>query len=60
MAMPQPWPLLSARSKGLRYSILYPKLFGPTVKKNLLVIGRTFQITKTIYSNSERSEQFLK
>ena len=36
--------------------ILLPKLFLPTVRKIVLVI---FEITKTILSNSERSEQFL-
>ena len=36
-----------------RNGILLPKLFWPTVRK-------TFEITRTTYSNSERSEQFLK
>ena len=54
-------------------SILLPKLFWPTVRKNcssdwekLLKFeaegqefSKTFGITRTIYSNSERSEQFL-
>ena len=40
--------------------ILLPKLFRPTGrKKNVLVIEKNFEITRTIYSNSERSEQFL-
>ena len=56
--------------------ILLPKLFWPTVRKNFLADrekllkfeaeGREFEITRiilvtrTIYSNSERLEQFLK
>jgi hypothetical protein len=53
--------------------ILLPKLFWPTVRKKcssnrertLEIRGwrpricKTFEITRTIYSNSERSEQFL-
>ena len=58
-----------------RYSNLFllPKLFWPTVRKNCssdwektfeirgwkLRIFKIFEITWTIYSNSERSEQFL-
>ena len=59
--------------KGFTIGILLPKLFWPTVRKNcssdqekLLKFeaeGREFEkkfeITRTIYSNSERSEQFL-
>ena len=54
--------------------ILSPKLFWPTVRKNCCrdrekllklcrgwrqKIWKIFEITRTIYSNSERSEQFL-
>ena len=51
--------------------ILLPELFWPTVKKNVLEIEKNeiqdwrerffkfFEITRTIYSSSERSEQFL-
>ena len=53
--------------------ILLPKLFWPTVRKKLFYwsrktfeiegwrprICKNFEITWTIYSNSERSEQFL-
>ena len=51
--------------------ILFPKFFWPTVRKKcssdrekLLKFeaegrGKIFEITRTIYSNSERSEQFL-
>ena len=53
--------------------ILLPKLFWPTVRKNCSKwsrknfeiwgwrarICKIFEITRTIYSNSERSEQFL-
>ena len=55
-----------------KIGILLPKLFWPTVRKIILVIKKnfwnswpsasnlqTFEITRTIYSNSERSEQFL-
>ena len=54
--------------------ILFPKLFRPTVRKKcssdlekplkfkaeLTRICKFFEITKTIYSNSERSDQFWK
>ena len=46
-------------------SILLPKLFWPTVRKTFEIRGwrprfcKIFEITRTIYSNSERSEQFL-
>ena len=43
--------------------ILLPKLFWPTVRKNCSSarekICKIFEITRTIYSNSGRSEQFL-
>ena len=48
--------------------ILLPKLFWPTVRKKCPTfeirgwrprICKIFEITRTIYSNSERSEQFL-
>ena len=40
--------------------ILLPKLFWPTVRKNCSSDWENlFEITRTIYSNSERSEQFL-
>ena len=56
-----------------RNGILLPKLFWPTLKKNVLVIKKNFleiwgcrpticknfDITWTIHSNSELSEQFL-
>ena len=55
-----------------RNGILLPKLFWPTVRKNCSSdrenfwnsrlkarIPKIFEITRTIYSNSERSEQFL-
>ena len=55
------------------YGILLPKLFWPTVRKHCSSdreklfeiwgwrprIFKNFEITRTIYSNSERSEQFL-
>ena len=41
------------------YGILLLKLFWPTVRKIVLVIEKNFEITRTIYSNSGRSEQFL-
>ena len=37
---------------NFRFGILLPKLFDPTVRKN-------FEITRSIYSSSERSEEFL-
>ena len=47
-----------------RNGILLPKLFWPTVRKNVQVIEKNFwkvfEIPRTIYSNSERSDQFLK
>ena len=58
--------------KNNKNGILLPKLFWPTVRKIILVIKKNFwnswpsasnlqnfEITRTIYSNSERSEQFL-
>ena len=43
--------------------ILLPKLFWPTVRKNCSSdrekLFKTFEITTTIYSNSERSGQFF-
>ena len=43
--------------------ILLPKLFRPTVRRNCSSDGekicKNFEITRTICSNSERSEQFL-
>ena len=56
-----PFSSRSAKNNG----ILLPKLFWPTVRKNCEIQGwrpricRIFEITWTIYSNSERSEQFL-
>ena len=60
------------KSNRKRYGILLPKLFWPTVRKNcssdrekLLKFEaegwefQNFEITRTIYSNSESSEQFL-
>ena len=54
------------------HGILLPKLFWPTVRKNwssdrekLVIRGwrpricKNFEITRTIYSSKERSEQFL-
>ena len=47
------------------YSILLPKLFWPTVRKCFEIQGwwpricKRFDITRTIWSNSKRSEQFL-
>ena len=42
---------------------MLPKLFWPTVRKIVLVIekklNKIFEINRTIYSNSERSEQFF-
>ena len=57
----------------IKNGILLPKLSWPTVRKIVLVIEKSFwnsrlkawefakilEITRTIYSNSERSEQFL-
>ena len=48
-------PLLLANNNG----ILLPKLFWPTVKKIVKWSRIFFKIIRTIYSNSERSEQFL-
>ena len=52
------WPLLSNNG------ILLLKLFWPTVRRNCSsdrekLFWKLFEITRTIYSNSERSEQFL-
>ena len=58
---------------GYRYGILLPKLIWPTVRKNCSSdwekkieirgwrarICKSFEITRTFCSNSERSEQFL-
>ena len=58
---------------GFLNSFLLPKLFWPTVRKKLSLwlrktfeirgwrprIYKIFEITRTIYSNSERSELFL-
>ena len=55
------WILNKLRNIG----ILLPKLFWPTVKKTVEIWGwrpricKMFEIRRTIYSNSERSEQFL-
>ena len=38
--------------------ILLPILFWPTVRKNWTIF-KIFEMTRTIYSNSEKSEQFL-
>ena len=61
-----------ALEKKTLFGILLPKLFWPTVRENcssdrekLEIRGwrpricKTFEITRTIYSNSERSEQLL-
>ena len=59
--------------KYIRNGILLPKLFWPTVRKNCPSdrektyeirgwrprICKNFEITRTIYSNNERSEQFF-
>ena len=43
----------------IKYGILLPKLFWPTVRKNCSIDQeKLFEITRTIYSNSEKSEQF--
>ena len=50
-----------------RYCILLPKFFWPTVRKNCsfeirglrLRICKSFEIVRTIFSNSERPKQFL-
>ena len=52
-----------------KYGILLPKLFWPTVRKkcskdrenfcNSWLKAQNFEITRTIYSNSERSEKSL-
>ena len=69
------WPGFSDLSTALKSDdILLQKLFWPSVKKNVLVtkknfwnlrlkaenLQKFFLITRTIYSNSERSNQFLK
>ena len=44
-----------------RNGILLTKLFRPTVRKNCSSDRKFFfEITRPIYSNSERSDQFLK
>ena len=59
--------------QSVKYGILLPKLFWPTVRKKCSSdlefffeircwrsrICKMFEITRTIYSNIERSEQFL-
>ena len=63
---------LTLRETGNSNGILLPKLFRPTVRKNCSSDRKNFwnsrlkaknlkifEITRTIYSNSERSEQFL-
>ena len=69
---PLGWRLVSSAGE-IRNGILLPKLFWPTVRKNCSSdrdfffeirgwrprICKNFEITKTICSNSERSEQFL-
>ena len=45
--------------------ILFPKLFWPNVRKNCSsdreqLLNKVFEITRTIYSNSERSDKFWK
>ena len=53
--------LLKLEAEG--NGILLPKLFWPAVRKNgssdWEKLCKIFEITRTIYSNSERSEQFL-
>ena len=47
------------------FGILFTKLFWPSVRKTFEIGGwrprifKNLEITRTIYSNSERSEQFL-
>ena len=53
----------------MQFGILFPKLFWPSGRKNNVLVTeknfwpsicKIFEITRKIYSNSERSEQFLK
>ena len=60
------WLFLTLTSKSLINGILLPKLIRPTVRKKCSssnrekkAEGREFEITITIFSNSERSETFL-
>ena len=55
------WNVLKSQTLWtLSNGISLPKLFWPTVRKNYSSDQeKTFEITLTIYSNSERSEQFL-
>ena len=67
------WKHTETNKRRDRNGILLPKLFWPTVRKNYSSDRKTllkfeaegqefatnFEITGTIYSNSERSEQFL-
>ena len=52
-------------STQMKIGILLPKLFWPTVRKTFEIRGwrpricKIFEITRAIYSNSERSEHFL-
>ena len=63
---------ISSKHRSFRNGILLPKLFRPTVRKkcssgheNLLKFKaegenfQNFEIIRTIYSNSERSEPFV-
>ena len=54
---------LSFAQCNVKNGILFPKLFWPTVRKNCFTDRqKLFEITRTIYSSSERSEvseQFL-
>ena len=58
--------MIGKTQKQLKIGILLQKLPWPTVRKKCSSdrswrprISKKFQITWTIYSNSERSEQFL-
>ena len=57
--------LVKKQNQNCNNGILLPKLFLPTLSKTFETCGwrpricKTFEITRTIYSNSERSEQFL-
>ena len=66
-------PSIISWPNSIRYGILLPKLFWPTVRKNCSSdrekivkfeakgqeFAKNFEITRTIYSNSERSERLL-
>ena len=56
-----PASFCSLKIQGLstENGILLPKLFWPNVRKNCSIDLENFEINRTIYSNSERSEQFL-